>query len=290
MLISRRHHSFFGGNVTIGLTRVLAPTWVARLVDARDLVADEALTAPLGRGLADVRRSRASVVLAGRFFVRGAHGVREVRPGEVLVRPRIGEVLETAWGTTLEFDFEGPDRTFEHGKLSKAALGSLRALADSLDPRSDPCARTIRARLDDVERVLRSEGLAVSLPRSDGPSPEDQLYMRALDRALSNLSTAPALVDLESALGCDRRTVVRRNHRVHASHGLVGLGRTDFRAVRDFYRLMVASLLSSHVSATVESIAQAVGFASPQGLCHAFQRAGLVSPMALGSAARALRR
>lgn len=279
-----------GGEIGLAITRAVAPTWTVRHVTFGQLVADESQTSPLGRGLADEARARLSIVLDGFMFGRTPSRVYEVRPGELLARPRIGDASEGSWGTILELDYEGGDlTTIVHGRLHRSTLAAARVVADALNGAADRDTPPLDQALASLQRALASEGLSVALSDAGPADPLAQRYMDCLDRMLSDLRSAPAIVDLERALGRDRRSVVRQTHRVHTAHGLVGLGGTDFRAVRDFYRLMVASLLASHPRATLEVIADAVGYASPQSLCHAFHRAGLGTPKAIGAAASALR-
>jgi AraC-like DNA-binding protein len=279
-----------GGEVGLSIARAMAPTWTVRHVDFGSLVADESQTRPLGRGIADEARSRLTIVLEGFMLGRTPSRVFEVRPGELLARPRIEDATEGTWGAVLEIDYEGGDlTTIVHGRLHRSTLAVARVVAAALNGTGGRDTPPLDAALQSLSRALASEGLTVALPPARPVDPLAQRYMDSLDGALSDLRSAPAIVDLERALGRDRRSVVRQTHRVHAAHGLVGLGGTDFRAVRDFYRLMVASLLASHPRATLEVIADAVGYASPQSLCHAFHRAGLGSPRVVGTAASALR-
>ena len=48
--------------------------------------------------------------------------------------------------------------------------------------------------------------------------------------------------------------------------------------MRDFYRMIVGSILASNPDLTTRRLAPVLGYASPDALCHAFANAGLPSP------------
>ena len=284
MLVSHRVHGPYWDGDAISLDRVFGEGWVVRRAAATGLATDDRITAPLGRGLSE-SRARLSIVFGGRMTLRGSSG-REVMlaPGDFALRSRIDAAQEACDGETLEIDFECPTDlpAWSQGRLGRRTRLAMCRLSDAtrlVEPTTTP---QFRAVLDAGLEALAAEGLSVRLVRAASPGgAEEQRTMTALDRALSTLATAPALVDLEASLTCNRRTVVRRIHALHSRHAIHGIGGTDFRSVRDFYRLLVACILASSPHATTEGLARAVGYASPAALCHAFDRVGLPTPGAI---------
>jgi hypothetical protein len=108
-------------------------------------------------------------------------------------------------------------------------------------------------------------------------SAQEQETMDRVDASLSQLRASPMLVDFE---GAERpRTMPRRIRRLHERYGLHG--GQSWRAVRDDYRLVVASILMSHRDTTSRAVAGLVGYGSTEALDHAFRNAGLPRPSQL---------
>jgi hypothetical protein len=84
------------------------------------------------------------------------------------------------------------------------------------------------------------------------------------------------VISIEDRLGWSRRTVSRRAHELHARYGLSGLDGASWRSVRDFYRVLVGTIMASRIP--TRALASVLGYASPDALCHAFANAGLPSP------------
>ena len=94
--------------------------------------------------------------------------------------------------------------------------------------------------------------------------------------------------DWESASGTTRRTLTRRTQAFHQRYRLYGVAqRTDWRAMRDFHRMLIGTLFMTHEHATVARVAQALGYGAPNALCHAFAKVGLPPPAKLRSLLRA---
>jgi len=289
VLVSHRQHPPLGEDIALRIDRVIAPRFVVRRPESRGLVVDDRVTAPLGRGLPDAR-ARLILVLDGRVRLRTREGrALELGAGDVVLRSRIDAALEQGFGASLEIDFESDASvpSLEVGRLGAASMRALASLADATRHASPAALPVFVAHLDRAQRALAAEGWHLPLHTSaDATSEVDQALMTALDHALSDLSRAPALVDLQNALACDRRTIVRRTRSLHERHALSGFGGADFRAVRDFYRLLVACIFASSPHATTESVARAVGYGAPAALCHAFQRVGLPAPGAVRALVR----
>jgi len=98
-----------------------------------------------------------------------------------------------------------------------------------------------------------------------------------MDANLSLLHRAPMLVDLEGPLAMSRRTLTRQVRVLQRRYALPG--GESWRHLRDHYRLVVASVLLSHVEATPRAVAGIVGYGSVEALDHAFRRAALPTPI-----------
>ena len=64
---------------------------------------------------------------------------------------------------------------------------------------------------------------------------------------------------------------------IHARYGLSGLDGASWRSVRDFYRVLVGSILASSPVMTTRRLASVLGYGSPEAICHAFANAGMPS-------------
>lgn len=296
VLGSHRRHAPAPG-VRIELDRALWPTWIVRRVKLAGVAHDERVTSAIGRGTAD-RRARLTIVLSGRLEVEVGERGFELAAGDLLLVPRIAqiaarggehEVLEIDW------DHDAPPgttavRAVVQGRLGSTAREGARSIARALELRA---VDRPEALLEAV-RALSSEGLPLD-PRgvSDDvgagqavASADDQRLMDALDATLSDLREGPAVVTLEDQLGWSRRTVSRRTTDLHVRYGLSGADGPSWRAMRDFYRILVGTVLASNPAFTTTSLASTLGYGSPEALCHAFANAGLPSPSSIPKVAR----
>lgn len=130
--------------------------------------------------------------------------------------------------------------------------------------------------------VLRTEGVPLDPIRSDdlplSIDEEDRAVVAALTQAMCNLGASPMSVDLERTLARSRRHVVDSVRRVASRFGLNG---SDWRSLRDRFRLNAAAVLCTHANARTENVARAVGYGSARALCHALARAGLPTASAM---------
>ena len=108
--------------------------------------------------------------------------------------------------------------------------------------------------------------------------PSDQAWSSAIDAALSDLAGGPASADLERRVAKSRYTVSRRSREFHGKFGLTGLSGPEWRSVRDFYRLLVGTIVMGHPDAGTREVAGLLGYRSAEAFCHAFANAGLPSP------------
>lgn len=300
MLVSHRWHSPPIDGVRLELDRVVCPTWVFRRARVCGLTQDERLTTKsLGRG-APVGRSRLVVSLGGRA-VLFAHGREiEIGRGGAVVVSDLGEVdVRAEEGLAFEIDWEPsswlasePCPAFCHVLLDPRTVAAMDALSTEVRGASTQTQWRVARAGKSVLAALRSEGLPLRLEGLDEGScaPEEEETQRlimAFDAELCSLEGGPALVTIEDRLGWSRRTVARRAREAHARYGVSAMSGADWRSARDFYRLLLGTILSSHPSATTGKVASMLGYSSPAALCHAFAHAGLPSPSVVGERTRA---
>jgi len=299
VLISHRRHALPSEAVTLELDRVVFPDWVFRRAYVEGVIQDERLTTSvLGRG-APSERSRLVVSLEGSVTVFALGRVVELGAGEALIARRLDDLtIRAGAGHSFEMDWAptGELAASTCGELDHAKLGktTLAAIADMSRAMREAATATVPILLDAAEaatQALRFEGLpfdarAIREPRAALACPGMQQLTDALDTELSELHLGPALGTVEDRLGCSRRTVARRIREVHARYGISALTGADWRSARDFYRLLLGTILASHPAVTTNRLARMLGYSSPAALCHAFANAGLPSPTALGELAR----
>ncbi|APR82743.1 Hypothetical protein A7982_08092 [Minicystis rosea] len=207
-------------------------------------------------------------------------------PG-VAVMTETTETLLTHHGDALTFSLDWACARPPSGSahVGRRALTVIEAACNALAQPHTPHAE-IQRHAGALHAALAAEGIeleGLDEPIAQ-PDPAEQAYASALDRILTSLSSGPATVDWEAETGATRRTLTRRTHAFHAKYGLVGLRKeTDWRAVKDFYRLLLSSIFLTHEDATVSSVARAVGYGSPAALCYAFAKVGLPPPGKLRS-------
>lgn len=130
--------------------------------------------------------------------------------------------------------------------------------------------------------ALRALGLPLAAETWEEPllaeDPSDQAWSSAIDAALSDLAGGPASADLERRVAKSRSTVSRRSREFHGRFGLTGLSGPEWRSVRDFYRLLVGTIVMGHPDAGTREVAGLLGYRSAEAFCHAFANAGLPSP------------
>jgi len=281
MLVSHRRHAPIAG-ICVELDRLLAPSWIARRVRLEGVVQDESLTTGLGKGTAS-ERVRLDVVLRGRLEATVGGRSFALGPGDFLLVPRLAECVTQGDGDNeileLDWDADAPlaantVTVIDHGALSGAAREGARALGAAL-ARADASSLPATARiLEHALRALAAEGLPLD-PRAadavaEGGSATDQALFAAMDAALVNLEATPAVVGLEQQLGWARRTVSRRASELHQRYGIHGVDGESWRSVRDFYRVLIGTILASSPAVTTRGLATILGYTTPDALCHAF--------------------
>lgn len=292
MFASHRRHGL--DDATLELDRVIAPqVLVQRLALSRLSLDERITTAALGRQV--VPRQRLLIVLSGRVRIHNQESPESepllLEEGDVFVSPadfpvafvrEEGETLDIEGGSGLA----APLRT----RLDPVAETCVRALASVLRERADESivqARTVEAFQALAASRLMDAELALAL---SAPTDSDELaYARSLDVLFNRLEVCPGTIDIERHLDLSRRTVTRRTHEFFKRHGLSGLGgRTDWRSIRDGYRLFVGVVLMSHPDATTARVARALGYGSAEALCHAFANVSLPTPTGIRERMRKL--
>lgn len=289
MLVSHRRHALLD-DVCIELHRVLAPTWIARYVRLGGVAQDEHLTSAMGKGTAG-DRARLKVVLRGHMEVTVGGRFFELTAGDFMLVPRLADVLTFAGDDmVLEIDWDAGSpiasakvEGIEHGRLRGRSLEAATSIAVALAEEGTAALAVLRDVMPTAARSLAALGLPLD---ADGFAPElaqgvdadMQRLFDAIDATLTRMDDGPAVVELEAQLGWSRRTVSRRTTDLHARYGLSGVDGQSWRAVRDFYRLLLGTIFASHPDITTRQLATVLGYASPDALCHAFANAGLPSP------------
>lgn len=261
-----------------------------RVTRTAGVTLDEHLLYPATDWTGDGARPQAEITLEGRLRNTENGEVRWVEPGTFA----IGGALDTLYARVeadsliLSVDWAlgslgaRAPRGLPTGALSEAARRTLITHAHTI----------IGGDLSVVPSVLTTlsaAGLPLDPIASDlelSIEEEDRAVVAALSEAMSNLAASPMSVDLERTLQRSRRHVVEVVRRVASRFGLNG---SDWRSLRDRFRLNAAAVLCTHAEARTDNVARAVGYGSSRALCHAFARAGLPAPSTMRAAVEALR-
>jgi AraC-like DNA-binding protein len=173
-------------------------------------------------------------------------------------------------------------------RLGATALSRLNQLATHLRTPSLTPASTAE-QLAASLGALRAEGAPFDAWSAgdllEPAAVADSELAQALGMALSSIDSNPQMLDLETALHLSPRQVSRR---VGAFTGRYGLNGSNWRSLRDRWRLNVASSVMNHPHATTGAVATAFGYGSPEALCHSFAKAGLPSPSNIRHVVKAL--
>ena len=297
MLVSHRRHAPPLDGVELELDRAVFESWVLRRASTAGVVQDDRLTTSLGNGAPRGRR-RLTVMLAGRTTVFAGRTF-ELAAGDALLVEDLGELVTRAEpGLAFELDWTadgelagGGVRGMNSFRLAPSTLDAIQALLRELRVVSPMECTGLVQQAKEVLRALRAEGVPVSPdalaePRVSRSDSDVQRLLTAVDAELSSLEQGPALTTLEARLGWTRRTVARRAQLARERYGISALSGPDWRSARDFYRLLLGTMLASHQAATTGHLARMLGYGSPVALCHAFAHAGLAAPAVVGALAR----
>jgi AraC-like DNA-binding protein len=261
----------------------LSMTWTSGL--ATDWGVQSRLVAYIARQT----RCQLSIVLRGRGYVVGDHGVTLLRAGDVVELDQLRHDDEGYGGTpcevlVIEWDHDGAFGAERRGaprcsRLSASDTEALRALTDRMTV--TPAARWVR----DLVAQLRALGLpaprAPDLALSTPPHAE-RLY-RALGHTRESMQRQPSLSELADQLGLSERQVRRGLARLDGELGMAIHGWRDFLSDA---RLAWGQQLLSIPTLSMKQVAALSGFRSPVALSHAFSARSGGTP---GDVARTLR-
>jgi AraC-like DNA-binding protein len=215
--------------------------------------------------------------------------VRWLRPGEFT----IGRALDSLYMRTQGEELLLLSIEWNLGSLGTSApiglptgglhpLDVVRLTADAGELLSPDTAASETVMVGVIGRVmarLRAAGVPFDCWRAkDLLTPVPGSLQRVADAVgghLSRIGDKPGTADLEAALGVSRRRVAQLVAELSSRYGMNG---TDWRTMRDRWRLQAAMLAMSHREARTEEVARAVGYGSPNAFCHAFREAKLPSP------------
>lgn len=263
---------------------VLHSNYRVFLKSSRRMITDDAIFGRL-RPL-DVERSHLVVMLAGEVGVRSADGDRTLHAGDCF-----SQLRNRPWGmrarkphTYLLFEWEPGllgTRLVQPGglgTLSPAALALVREAA--LPLAQSRSVDLVSGGLERILAILRAEGLPFDPVDADSlqePVPPWAVALSsALDRTLSSLPGKPRLIDMEQALGWSDRQILRRLREYQIRFACHPTG--GWRDLQRWWRLPIGVALMGVPGAKTETVAEALGYATPAAFCEAFANAGLPSP------------
>jgi hypothetical protein len=294
VLLSHRYTDIPIGGARLVLHRAISPRLLVRYVQMSGVVQDERFTRMAVGIDSEKPRQRLTIALEGKFRDFLAYEELAVEPGSAIFIPESAASNSRCAGAALELEWdsdgpegsgvESPARLRLGHRAHQVAAGFAHQLA---------CASSgdaVQTHLLDLLGALRAEGVPLRSERllvSPNTLVRDQALMNEVDAALSNLCSAPMLVDLEVRTGMARRSLTRNIRLLHERYALLGRGEGQWRAMRDTHRLVIASIVSSHRDVAPRTLAKLVGYGSVEALDHAFRNASLRSPAELGRAVRA---
>jgi AraC-like DNA-binding protein len=262
-----------------------------RIERSRKMMLDDAMTYTTVGWSGYGERPRLDVVLEGQVRDTENGVVRHLGPGDFA----IGRALDSLYQRAEREDFlclavewnlgtlgTNAPIGLPQGTLNASDLSTLRGAVDQLSNAAAIGGGIGHEGLRSVLTVLsclRAAGLPFESWRARDLTAEVPLSMQSaadvVGRALSRLDASPSSADLERELGVSRRQVGILVNELGTTYGLNG---TDWRTMRDRWRLTAALGAMSHPDARTEDVARAVGYGSPNALCHAFRLAGLPTP------------
>ena len=286
MVFSRRYHPFPLTGLRLEMDRVIVPGVVARRIALSGMrYNDELAVKTLGAGFAGLR-CRLSFVLEGRARLHFGPTSAELRPGQFFFSPDARQQwTQTDHLEVLELDWEpeGLASTMgdlpAHGTLSAKAQARVREASQSLGLARSQAPHAFAAQFTDLIAVMGSVGACVNRDFRLGEAPQpDQWLFEKVDDVLQGLANNPQSVDLEVRTGLPRKKLSRLVKDLHQNLDLTGTSDSSWRNVRNFYRLLVASIILGHPEATPTRVSRLVGFGSLEAMDHAFANSGMPAP------------
>lgn len=237
-----------------------------------------------------VGRPMVTFLLDGRARLSTPEGERWLSPGTLALIPEKASVLMRQDGSdgflcvNIEWDpgalGERP-RALDAGPLPPAACDRLRALARELATAQEPSQSV--ATLLALARSLGCPVRAAPVDElSEAVDDQTRRLSRVLDALLSDLGGQPMMVDIHRALGVSDRTANRLVDQFNHRYGFNAASWQDTRTRR---RIFTGACMMTAPGARTETVALAVGYASPAAFCRALSRVGLPSPGNIAAAA-----
>jgi hypothetical protein len=288
VLISFRRFSVVPLEVSAVQLIARHPSFLLRIVEYRGgIVEDRLFEAPRHRSIvtgwpvlslvlegSGIARDAAAQVVAGRSELVWV-------PDGTTFRGRIGE--EGIRAIILQWDPAVFGR-LAASAFSRARIGSsdfariFRAAGCIAAARYD--LRRSSVALADLFATLRALGLTDARPDAGDlvarVDPAVVSIGARLDQALSGLSANPMSIDLERSLA---RSAAQTRRLVRSYGELLLLpGCTNWRELRNSWRLYIGTLLMTSKRGHTDQVAKLLGYGSAEAFCHAFANAGLPAP------------
>lgn len=264
------------------------PNFRVRAEHGRGISADEALMFPAVAWSGYGDRPRLDIILRGdaRDVENGV--TRWLRSGEFTIGRALDSLYMRTQGEELlclsvEWNLGSLGTTapigLPMGSLDAAAVEHLTTATLDLLANNEEVTGSPLSIISRVLARLRSVGVPFDAWRARDlvvPVPSTlQRVADAVGRNLSRLATKPGTANLEQDLGVSRRRVAELVSELAARYGLNG---TDWRTMRDRWRLLSSLMAMSNPRARTEDVARAVGYSSANAFCHAYREANLPSP------------
>ncbi len=297
-MFSRRYHPFPLTGLRLEMDRVIVPGLVARRIALSGMRYDDELAVKtLGAGFTG-RRCRLSFVLEGSARLHVGQTAADLRPGQFFFSPDAQQQwTQTDHLEVVELDWEpeglaSPMGSLPaHGTLGPSALARLKQVVESLTLTRRQAPLAFAAQFTEVIEVMASIGASVNrdFRLGEAPQPNEWLFEK-VDEVLEGLDKNPQSVDLELRTGLPRQKLSRLVKDLHQQFALTGTSDSSWRSVRNFYRLLMASIILGHPEAHPARVSRLVGFGSLEAMDHAYANAGMPTPEQLRRRIRGLPR
>ena len=297
MILSRQKTSVPELEADFTLRSLVHPRYQVHLVCNKKVISDDAL---LRRALTPERhvsRPVIMVVLEGRARMRAYGSEKWLGPGDVGLagcKEAIEMRREGATFRSMMIEWD-PERGLGERLPASLEVGTVLPILTRLEScverllDVETCTEQAALHLHDVLSLLAVSGLPLKAPRPSElvalVSPQEAHLSRALDVALSELSTQPMVVDLTRALGVSARHMSRL---VSSFNERYGFTTRNWCGTRTRRRLQLGAGFMALDGATTELVARRVGYRSPSAFCRALALAGLPSPRKVREAVRSL--